>query len=795
MTLPNLSPFLHVLKPLIDRPTQGAASRRLTPQEAQLLVRLIDVLQRNFGYNLESPSQRGLRDFQRIPIETLRKSPEEQQVLKPQEPLRPVREQRAPIEQEAMGRPSEPSSARQSSLPPPSSAAVSFPRESAEEGLPEPSSSLSPGNGAEVLPELLESTVVRLPEDLADRPVGDLKDHPSTGVVRNNPSFKLTQPPSSSALPSKGESLLSRQATVRIPGNFSLPSEKAVYVEKGTSSSLPHPGFTQGQIHTLVQFAQLTMRFLEIRGEGLSYSEAKSLSENFIHLHQTISMLNSQNNPLTSMQNEMLRSMEKQLARFEKQLLQELAKTQPEMQKTSGTQLAEIKILQGEMTELKATIGALLKEGASVLVKENALIAESKGSSTPTSESSKAATTGVKDLPLVNAKPNEIAIKETSRPAELAPQIKPEADKAALILNQSQATKTSAELSEMLKMGLNRAAALPNQIVTVRSAAEISAIKEHLSTKLVRFPLALSVSFPLTPQGPNSATQAKSSRRPQEQEEENAEGEEGDGGGDQQQAMIYIPDGVCLMEEETVQLEAFLMAATAVTNAQFADWLNKKHKRKELNISARGLISDHRGTALCRTIEGASTSQIEVSVSKGELRFKAASGMDNHPVVHVSWQGAEAFCRDNGVRLPTEAEWERAAGMDKEKPGELPRKFRFGCAQDEIDLSYANYREEFQPAKENLTKAVGFYNGATVYTKQRKSIATQQACSPFGCYDMSGNVREWVQGEGGVSKSSHKITKGGSYNSPPAELEVSAKTILSDDTMDPFTGFRVAVSL
>jgi len=168
---------------------------------------------------------------------------------------------------------------------------------------------------------------------------------------------------------------------------------------------------------------------------------------------------------------------------------------------------------------------------------------------------------------------------------------------------------------------------------------------------------------------------------------------------------------------------------------------------------------------------------------------------ENHPMGEVNWEQANTYCRWRNARLPTEAEWEKAArGTDG-------RLYPWG---NTFDGTYANFCD-----KNCLSLATADKNSDDGYAHTAPVGSYPADVSPYGIYDLAGNVSEWVNdwfsddyyatapasnpgGPNMLSSNGDRVLRGGSYSGAPYHLLVPLRDWRGPDMIYLGLGFRCA---
>jgi formylglycine-generating enzyme required for sulfatase activity len=243
--------------------------------------------------------------------------------------------------------------------------------------------------------------------------------------------------------------------------------------------------------------------------------------------------------------------------------------------------------------------------------------------------------------------------------------------------------------------------------------------------------------------------------------------------------------------EDVETTPAFEIMVTDVTTAQYADFLNEALAAGYVRLDGNQVVGyypgdEFHGVKHEERIDPGDWIFIPLDDPSQRIQFDGSKfavqpGYENHPMTMVSWFGAWGYCGFYEWRLPTEMEWEKAGR------GSDTRPFPWG---EEIQRQNANFYHSRDPFEEmatngSRTSPVGFYNGQAYGNYQ-----TLDSASPYGLYDMAGNVWQWT---GDVYEGMHyRFLRGGSKDTYEMDLRLWVRNNATPTYFSPGVGFRCA---
>ena len=238
-----------------------------------------------------------------------------------------------------------------------------------------------------------------------------------------------------------------------------------------------------------------------------------------------------------------------------------------------------------------------------------------------------------------------------------------------------------------------------------------------------------------------------------------------------------------LNENENEVLYDYEIMVTEVTYAQYAVYLNFALKENIIEVKDGLIKGFYKGDAFHKKrhefeiLEGNyiyyDLNGVKCRMIYDEGIFSVRKGYEIFPVAYVSWFGANAYAEYYGVTVANVKEWEKAAR------GSDDRTFPWGFDEPTPDI--ANYHHSKDPFDhENAATPVGFYNG-----EKHGDFQTRNNQSVYGCYDMAGNVAEWI---GTVQHGSHlRLIYGGSF----MEYGYNLRSFTENSSVPEYCSFQV----
>ena len=237
------------------------------------------------------------------------------------------------------------------------------------------------------------------------------------------------------------------------------------------------------------------------------------------------------------------------------------------------------------------------------------------------------------------------------------------------------------------------------------------------------------------------------------------------------------------MELVSIPGKSWEIGKYEVTNIQYCNYLNSANTAGLIKVvdSVVYASSDSSNTKPYFDTHSVSPySQIDFGGGLFSVRSKDGYDMSNHPLVEVSWYGANAFCDYYGYRLPTEDEWEYAA-----RGGLSGMEYPWGNTWDNSRGNCKDSGDDYEGDSRPRTTPVDYY----------------PAQNNYGLYDMAGNMWEWTSlcyysdchgcpGYGGC-----RVLRGGAWSYDSDSCRVSSRGVGNPSFRSDSRGFRVARDL
>ena len=239
--------------------------------------------------------------------------------------------------------------------------------------------------------------------------------------------------------------------------------------------------------------------------------------------------------------------------------------------------------------------------------------------------------------------------------------------------------------------------------------------------------------------------------------------------------MVYVPAGEFTMGSDsgdadeapphTVTLDAFWIDRTEITNAMFTKF-----------VQATGYTTDAEKAGKSRIWKGSAWQDVDgLNWLHPEDPSTGISDLMDYPVIHVSWTDANAYCSWATRRLPTEAEWEKAADWDDQR--NRRNAFPWGNEFNGNLLNFCDKNCSFAGDKSSddgfkTTAPVGSFPGGA---------------SAYGALDMAGNVWEWVSdwydtydkspaaNPKGPESGTYRVLRGGSWSNTMSHVRAAER--------------------